>query len=91
VENVLHLHSKILDVAVFGLPDPVMGSIVACAIVSKPGPEEIPVKEIQEFCRDQLASYKIPQKVFFLPDLPRNPGGKVMKNILVHQFAGVKN
>ena len=37
VENVLHLHPKILDVAVFGLPDPVMGSIVVCAVVPRPG------------------------------------------------------
>ena len=89
VENVLHLHSKVLDVAVFGLPDPVMGSIVACAVVPKPGAEILTMKEIQDFCKEQLASYKIPQKVFFLSDLPRNPGGKVMKNKLVDQFAGI--
>ena len=35
-----HLHPKILDVAVFGLPDPVMGSIVACAVVPKAGKQE---------------------------------------------------
>lgn len=87
VENVLHLHPKILDVAVFGLPDPVMGSLVACAVIPKPEAEKITLEEIQEFCRDQLASYKIPQRVFFVPDLPRNPGGKVMKNKLVEQFA----
>ena len=46
------------------------------------------MEEIQEFCRDQLASYKIPQKVFFLSDLPTNPGGKVMKNKLIEQFGG---
>ncbi|MGA3084287.1 MAG: class I adenylate-forming enzyme family protein [Thermodesulfobacteriota bacterium] len=86
VENVLHLHLKILDVAVFGLPDPVMGSIVACAVVPRPGTERITLEEIQEFCRDQLASYKIPQKVFFLREMPTNPGGKVMKNKLVEQF-----
>jgi acyl-CoA synthetase (AMP-forming)/AMP-acid ligase II len=86
VENVLHLHPKVLDVAVFGLPDPVMGSIVACAVVPKPGREKITLQEIQEYCRDQLASYKIPQKVFFLSEMPTNPGGKVMKNKLVEQF-----
>jgi long-chain acyl-CoA synthetase len=90
VENVLHLHSKVLDVAVFGLPDPVMGSIVACAVIPKPDTEKITMKEIQEFCGNQLASYKIPQRVFFLPDLPRNPGGKVMKNKLVDHLAELK-
>jgi len=88
VENVLHLHPKILDIAVFGLPDPVMGTIVACAIVPRPGKKRITMEEIQEFCKDQLADYKIPQKVFFLPQLPTNPGGKVMKNELIEQFGG---
>jgi long-chain acyl-CoA synthetase len=87
VENVLHLHPKVLDVAVFGLPDPVMGSIVACVVVPRSRSEKISLKEIQEFCRDQLASYKIPQKVFFLREMPTNPGGKVMKNKLVEQFS----
>lgn len=87
VENVLHLHPKILDVAVFGLPDPVMGSIVACAVVPRPGNRKITLEEIREYCIDQLASYKIPQTVFFLSELPTNPGGKVMKNELIEQFS----
>ncbi|MGD0354009.1 MAG: class I adenylate-forming enzyme family protein [Dehalococcoidia bacterium] len=87
VENILHLHPKILDVAVFGLPDPVMGSIVACAVVPRPGTEKITIKEIQEFCKDQLASYKMPQRLFFLPELPKNPGGKVIKNELTERFS----
>jgi long-chain acyl-CoA synthetase len=86
VENVLHLHPKVLDVAVFGLPDPVMGSLVACAVVPRPGAERITLEEIREFCMDKLASYKIPKEVFFLTELPTNPGGKVMKNKLVEQF-----
>jgi len=86
VENVLHLHPKIFDVAVFGLPDPVMGSMVACAIVSRPEMEPITNEDLQAFCRDQLASYKIPQRIFFVPDLPRNPGGKVIKRKLIEQF-----
>ncbi len=76
VENVLHLHPKILDVAVFGLPDPVMGSIVVCAVVPRPGTGKITREEIKEYCRDQLASYKIPQKVFFLAGDADQSGGK---------------
>jgi long-chain acyl-CoA synthetase len=86
VENVLHLHPKILDIAVFGLPDPVMGSAVACAIIPRPDIEEITVTEIQEFCSGRLADYKIPRKVFSVPELPKNPGGKVNKKKLVEQF-----
>lgn len=86
VENVLHLHPKIFDVAVFGLPDPVMGSVVACAIVPWPEMERITAEELQHYCEDNLAAYKIPQKIFFLADLPKNPGGKVMKGKLIQQF-----
>jgi long-chain acyl-CoA synthetase len=86
VENVLHLHPKILDVSVFGLPDPVMGECVACAVIPRPGAEEILISELQNFLKDRLAYYKIPQKLFLLPDLPRNPGGKVMKKKLVEQI-----
>ncbi|RJP23290.1 MAG: long-chain fatty acid--CoA ligase [Candidatus Abyssobacteria bacterium SURF_5] len=86
VENVLHLHPKILDVAVFGLPDPVMGSAVACAVILRPDVETIGVDEIREFCAGHLADYKMPRKVFLVPDLPRNPGGKIMKSKLVEQF-----
>jgi len=86
VENALRLHPRILDVAVFGLPDPVMGSAVACAIVPRPGTEKTSVSEIQEFCTGQLADYKVPKKVFFVQDLPRNPGGKVIKKTLIEQF-----
>lgn len=88
VENVLALHPKTLSVSIFGLPDPVMGSIVACAIIPRPGEERITVDEIKEFCRDQLAHYKIPQKIFFVEDLPRNAGGKVIKAKLIEQFKG---
>ncbi|MEW6187009.1 MAG: class I adenylate-forming enzyme family protein [Thermodesulfobacteriota bacterium] len=91
VENVLHLHPKILDVAVFGLPDPVMASIVVCAVIPRPGTGKITLQEIQADCRDQLASYKIPQKVFFLREMPTNPGGKVMKNELIEQFREKKS
>ena len=86
VENILHLHPKILDVSVVGLPDPVMGECVVCAVIPRPDSGEILLSEIQEFCKDQLAYYKIPQKLFLVQDLPKNPGGKVMKKKLVEQI-----
>jgi long-chain acyl-CoA synthetase len=86
VENILHLHPKILDVAVFGLPDPVLGEGVGCAVILRPGAEEFSVGEMRDFCLKYLADYKIPQKIFFVADLPRNPGGKVIKKKLVEQI-----
>jgi long-chain acyl-CoA synthetase len=83
VENLLHLHPKILDVSVFGLPDPVMGEAVACAVILRPGVADFQIAEIQDFCQDKLAYYKIPERVFIVSDLPRNPGGKVVKKRLI--------
>ena len=88
VENILHLHPKVLDTAVFGLPDPVLGEIVACAVILRPGAGELSAEELVEFCRKHLADYKIPQKIFYLTDLPRNPGGKVIKSKLIEQVLG---
>ncbi|MEW6184367.1 MAG: class I adenylate-forming enzyme family protein [Thermodesulfobacteriota bacterium] len=86
VENILHLHPRILDVSVLGLPDPVMGEIVACAVILRPGSEALDLTELQDFCRSQLAYYKIPQRMFLLSELPKNPGGKVMKKKLLEQI-----
>ncbi len=84
VENALYAHPKILEAAVFGIPDEVFGEQVKGAVVLKPG-ESTTVEEIQDFCGKRLADYKIPKTFFFLDELPRNPGGKVVKNRLREQ------
>lgn len=86
VENVVALHSKILDCSVFGLPDPVMGSVVAVAVVLKSPEDTIDIKELKKYCAERLADYKIPTKMFVVQELPRNPGGKVMKTELIKEF-----
>ncbi|MDI6762348.1 MAG: class I adenylate-forming enzyme family protein [Thermodesulfobacteriota bacterium] len=91
VENVLHLHPKILDVTVFGIPDPVMGECVGCAVVPRPGVHNLQLAEVQEFCKEKLAYYKIPQKIVMLPDLPRNPGGKVIKKSVLEKYLSMSS
>ena len=86
VENILHLHPKVLDAAVFGLPDPVLGEAVGCAIILRPGEVGFGIEEVKDFCQSQLADYKIPQQIIFVTELPRNPGGKVIKKRLIDQF-----
>lgn len=85
VENSIYLHPKVLEAAVWGVPDRVMGEKVAAAIVAVPGSTPT-VEEIKEFCRDKLARYKIPEYVLFIPSLPKNPGGKVMKDQLAQEL-----
>lgn len=78
VENALYAYPKILEAAVFGIPDEVFGEQVKAAVVLKPG-ESATAEEIHDFCARRLADYKVPKTILFLDELPRNPGGKVMK------------
>lgn len=81
VEAFLYKHPKVADAAVIGMPDPVWSEAVTAVIVPKPG-ETIDEKEIINFCKSNIAAYKVPKNVFFVEALPRNPSGKVLKNIL---------
>ncbi len=85
VENAIYLHPKVMEVAVYGVPDPVMGEKVAAAVVAVPGTTPT-VEEIKAFCADKLAKYKIPEYIQLTPFLPKNAGGKVIKEQLPKEF-----
>ncbi len=78
VENVICDNPKVLEVAVVGMPDPVMGEAVKACIALKPG-EKATDEEIKSFCAERLADYKVPKHIEFMASLPRNPAGKVSK------------
>ena len=78
VEAVLYEHPAILDAAIIGLPDEIWGEIVCAVIVPKTG-ELIDEAELKEFCRERLAGYKIPRRIFIEEQLPRNASGKILK------------
>jgi long-chain acyl-CoA synthetase len=78
VENVLYRHPKVLEAAVVGVDDQVFGEQVKAALVLKSG-ERATAEEIQEFCGQYLARFKVPKYIEFMESLPRNPAGKVIK------------
>ncbi|MHA6258886.1 long-chain-fatty-acid--CoA ligase [Sporosarcina sp. CAU 1771] len=88
VENVLSAHPQIADVAIIGMPDTHWGEVVTAIIVQKPG-ELIDTTELESFCRKNLSAFKIPRKILFEDELPRNASGKLMKFKLREQVAAV--
>ena len=78
VENVLYMHPKILEAAVFGVPDEHWGEAVSAAVVLKEG-EAATEEEIINFCKQHQASYKAPKSIVFLDELPKTGSGKIYK------------
>jgi long-chain acyl-CoA synthetase len=88
VENLLTMHPKILDVAVFGIPNPDFGEEVK-AVVELYDPDEAGPAleaELMAFCHERLAKYKCPKSIDFMNDLPRTPTGKLIKRLLKDRY-----
>jgi acyl-CoA synthetase (AMP-forming)/AMP-acid ligase II len=79
IEAVLHGHPSVEDCAVFGMPDAANGeSVVAAVKVST----AVEADELVALVGDELASYKRPSQVVFVPEIPRLPSGKVLRRVL---------
>ena len=81
-ELALAAHPRVIDVAVFGVPDDEMGESLL-AVVQADDPAHPPAAdELLAWCRDRLAAYKCPRAVTFLDAMPRDPSGKLFKRLL---------
>jgi fatty-acyl-CoA synthase len=81
LENVLVTHPDVKDAAVIGVPDPIAGEKVLAYIIPNGNPAPT-VVEILNFCRDNMAPYKVPGNVVFVDEFPLNATGKVLKREL---------
>ncbi|AOW95044.1 fatty acid--CoA ligase [Rhodococcus sp. WMMA185] len=79
VENTLARLEGVAESAVIGVPDQRMGEVGRAFVVRR---SDITEDEVIAYCREHLANFKVPRSVRFVDSLPRNPSGKVMKNIL---------
>ena len=87
IEEFLYRHPKIQDVQCVGVPDAKYGEELCACIILRPG-HEASADEIRDFCRGQIAYYKIPRYVRFVSSFPMTVTGKVQKFILRDQVAG---
>ena len=87
IEEVLYMHPAIAECAIVGEPDPVLGEEVVAFIVKR---AEVTEEQLQEFCAQHLAKYKVPRIYRFLDSLPKNATGKTLKEStmpkMVHIF-----
>ena len=81
IEEVLHQHPKVMDAAVVGVPDARLGERVCVCIVPRAG-QTLSFDEIVDFLRNKIATYKLPEFLQVLDELPRTPTGKVQKGPL---------
>jgi len=81
VEEFLFRHPKVATVQVFGVPDQRYGEELCAWIVTKPG-VHCTEEEIRDFCRDQIAHYKLPRYIRFVQELPQTVTGKPQKFLM---------
>ena len=84
VEEVLYEHEAILECVVAGVPDPYRGETVKAYIVLKEG-VVVTEEALNEFCRQQLASFKVPRLYEFRDELPKTAVGKILRRTLVEE------
>jgi long-chain acyl-CoA synthetase len=86
VEDELYRHPAVKEVAVVGAPHPRSGEVVAAFISLKEG-KTMTVEEVQKYCRENLAPFKVPRIVEFRKELPKSAVGKILRRELKKELA----
>ncbi len=84
VEEVLFMHPKVQEAVVAGVPHPVRGETVKAYVVLKQG-QVATSDELIEFCKQNLAAYKVPTLIEFRSELPKSLVGKFLRRVLVEE------
>ncbi|MMZ55358.1 Long-chain-fatty-acid--CoA ligase [compost metagenome] len=80
VEEVLYSHPQVVEAAVIGVPDENQGEIVQAYVVARD--ESLTEEELRAYCSRELAKYKVPHKIVFIEELPKNTTGKILRRAL---------
>jgi len=85
VEAVLYQHPAVAEAGVIGIPDETWGEVVVAYVARKEGVSATGAA-LLEFAKEQIAAYKVPEKVFFLPSLPKSHVGKIQRRALKEHY-----
>jgi len=84
IDDVLMSHPSVLEAGTIGVPDPQRGETVKSFVVFKPG-EKVPFEELTEYCRENLAAYKVPRQFEERDELPKSAMMKILRRELRDQ------
>jgi long-chain acyl-CoA synthetase len=84
IEQILYRHPAVRELAIYGVPHKQKGEAVKAAIVLKKGATATR-EDIIEFCRRNMAAYKVPAEISFVDELPKSSTGKILKRVLRDQ------
>ncbi|WP_088072828.1 fatty acid--CoA ligase family protein [Gottfriedia luciferensis] len=80
VEEVIYNHPEVVECAVIGLPDDNFGESVKAYVVTRN--PQLSVEALTDYCKAYLAKYKVPRSIEFIPELPKNATGKILRRAL---------
>jgi len=87
IEEAIHEHPAVAEVAVIGIPHDSLGEEVGAAVALKPGATATP-DELKEFAKQRVAAYKYPRHVWLVDALPKGPTGKILRREVVPPHLG---
>lgn len=91
VDSVIASHPAVLEAAAFPVPHPTLGEDVACAVVLRPSAESsLGVGELRRFAAGQLPRFKVPNRIYFVDEIPRGELGKPQRWLLAGRFASLR-
>ncbi len=85
VDEVLAEHPAVAEAVAFGMPHPTLGEEVAAAVVLREGYSE---QDLMKFCRERLAHFECPKKIFVVQSIPRTATGKIQRRLVAQALCG---
>jgi fatty-acyl-CoA synthase len=82
IEEKFYAHPAVMEAAIIGLPDPVLGEISCACIRLKPEFAAVTAEELKAYIRDRVADFKVPDQIFFVDEMPMTASGKIQKTAL---------